>query len=243
VVKRKQADPPRLHPRQAFVVERVARSQLRNAPYNPRRIDEHAKAKIRANLERVGLVSPPTWNKRTGNLVGGHQRLSILDALSGEPDYLLDVAVVDLDDHEERAQNLFLNNGSAQGWWDEEALGAMLKEMPGLADLGGFDPADLAGLLDGDWAAGFLADDQTDEAKSAAQEVEDAAAAAEKWRKERERQKAAQQAKNDAQTHTVVVVCESAQQADAILRHVGGDVGGQYVDARRVLAALGAKER
>lgn len=34
-------------------------------------------------MDEFGFVEPLVWNRRTGNLVGGHQRLKILAARSG----------------------------------------------------------------------------------------------------------------------------------------------------------------
>ena len=56
-------------------------SELQPAPYNPRleltRDDPHYR-KLKRSIERFGLVEPLLWNKRTGFLVGGHQRLRVL---------------------------------------------------------------------------------------------------------------------------------------------------------------------
>src|SRR4051812_18566168 len=82
---------------QRFTTERVHRRDLKNAPYNPRKIDEHARKKLKAIVKRDGLIQTLTWNKRTGNLVGGHQRISLIDELEGTDDYFLDVAAIDVD--------------------------------------------------------------------------------------------------------------------------------------------------
>ena len=123
---------------ESFVVEEVGREVLKGTPYNPRRITDDARARLKAKIEKVGLVTPLVWNKRTGNLVGGHQRLSILDELEGRQDYRLRVSVVDVDEREERALNVFLNNQASQGDWDVKALAEIAKEFEGdsLADLG-----------------------------------------------------------------------------------------------------------
>lgn len=96
----------------------VHRNQLINAPYNPRFIDEKSKKKLKDNLKRVGLVEPIIWNKTTGNIVGGHQRIAAIDSLEKTEDYLIEVAQVEMDDRTEKEQNIFLNNGEAQGGWD-----------------------------------------------------------------------------------------------------------------------------
>jgi hypothetical protein len=119
-----------------FVPTQVHRSALKNAPYNPRVMTDRARKLLKENLEKVGLVEPPIWNKRTGNLVGGHQRLAALDALEGTGDYTLTVAQVDLDAKTEKEQNVFLNNPNAQGDWDLEALEKMLADDVNLENSG-----------------------------------------------------------------------------------------------------------
>lgn len=132
---------------QKFETLTISRSDLKAAPYNPRKLHPKARAKIKANIARVGLLEPPIWNKRTGNLVGGHQRLSILDSLHKSPDYALTVAVVDLTDKEEKEQNIFLNNGEAQGEWDLDAIEKMFREDHLSPDATGFDPASIIRLF------------------------------------------------------------------------------------------------
>ncbi len=127
---------------QKFEAVTIHRSKLQNAPYNPRTMTAKARAKLKKNISKVGLLEPPIWNKRTGNLVGGHQRLSIMDALEKSPDYSLTVAVVDLSEKEEREQNIALNNGEAQGEWDFDKLEGMFREGLNI-DATGFDSATL----------------------------------------------------------------------------------------------------
>lgn len=56
---------------QSYDTETISRDMIKNAPYNPRIMDEKAKKRLRANIAKHGLVAALTWNKRTGNLVGG----------------------------------------------------------------------------------------------------------------------------------------------------------------------------
>lgn len=114
---------------QKFEAQEIHRTQISNAPYNPRRIKDTARAKIKKNLKTVGLLSTLVWNKRSGNLVSGHQRLSQLDALEGTEDYTLTVAVVDLDDKTEKEQNIFFNSTTAQGYFDFDALIEILPDV------------------------------------------------------------------------------------------------------------------
>lgn len=105
----------------------LPRSMIKNAPYNPRKITEAALKKLRDNIKRVGLIEPPIWNRRTGNLVGGHQRLRAMDTINRSPNYDVTVVVVDMDEKTEKEQNIFLNNPTAQGEWDAESLEQLFK--------------------------------------------------------------------------------------------------------------------
>lgn len=121
----------------------VHRSQLKNAAYNPRVISEKARNKLKEKIRSSGLVAPPTWNKRTGHLVGGHQRVSILDTLHGTDDYSVTVAMVDVDENEERQLNIFLNNEEAQGEWDFEKLYSLFSQDHVDPEAAGFDNASI----------------------------------------------------------------------------------------------------
>lgn len=120
----------------------IHRRQLKNAPYNPRQMSDKARKKLQGVIKKLGLVSPPTWNVRSGNIVGGHQRISILDVLEGNDDYYVPVSQVDLDDKAEKAANIALNNSESQGEWDVDKLDALFKE--GLdVEATGFDVSDI----------------------------------------------------------------------------------------------------
>jgi len=133
-----------------FVMERVHRSALKGAPYNPRIISDEAKIKLRDNLKRVGLLQPITWNRLTGNIVSGHQRVSMMDVLMGSDDYHLNVAVVELDEKTEKEQNIFFNNPEGMGDWDFDKLGEMFKG--GALDIAytGFNAGDVKDLFGSD---------------------------------------------------------------------------------------------
>lgn len=131
---------------QKFETRTIHRSQLKKAPYNPRVISDKARAKLKKNLAKVGLLEPPIWNERTGNIVGGHQRITCLDSLHKSGDYSLTVAVVNLSEKDERSQNIALNNGEAQGEWDLDKLEAMFQDGIELEDTG-FDAPDLLKLF------------------------------------------------------------------------------------------------
>lgn len=126
-----------------FDIQRMQRSLLKAAPYNPRVISDAAREKLRKNLKKFGLVKPIVWNKRTGTIVEGHQRIDILDSLYRTIDYELTVAVVDLDEKSERELNVFLNNTAAMGQFDLPKLKEVLSD--GIVDieLTGFDMGDI----------------------------------------------------------------------------------------------------
>jgi hypothetical protein len=133
-----------------FTISEVSRSDLKGAPYNPRKISEAEKRKLREGLKRHGLVAPITWNRRTGNVVGGHQRLAQLDKLAGTSNYTLHVAEIDVDESREKELNVLLNNPNAQGDWDMELLKDIFDDKS--VDLSGmgFDAADLYQLFGDD---------------------------------------------------------------------------------------------
>lgn len=114
---------------------KIRRSQINLAGYNPRKITPEAKRKLKANLDEMGLMGGLVWNERTGNLVSGHQRISLLDAdnkydtKTHENDYDVFVTKVDLDEKQEKEQNIFFNNQAAMGFFDEDKLHQIMKEV------------------------------------------------------------------------------------------------------------------
>ena len=102
-------------------IEAVDAGRLTPAGYNPRRDLKPGDAeyeKLRRSIEEFGYVEPVIWNERTGNVVGGHQRLKVLASM-GETQ--VQCVVVDLDEEREKALNVALNKVS--GDWDEGKLG------------------------------------------------------------------------------------------------------------------------
>lgn len=130
-------------------IERVPLARIDPAPYNPRvslAPGDPEYESLRKSLASFGCVEPLVWNQRTGRLVGGHQRLAVLRDL-GERE--VEVSVVDLPEHQEKALNLALNR--IAGRWDEARLAEVLAELTELPDfdLGvtGFDDGEVAELL------------------------------------------------------------------------------------------------
>src|SRR2546422_3176153 len=92
-------------------IREIAIADIKPATYNPRKDlkpGDSEYEKLRAVIDRFDLVEPLVWNRRSGHLVGGHQRLKILKARG---DATVQAVVVDLDEAEERALNVALNRG------------------------------------------------------------------------------------------------------------------------------------
>lgn len=172
---------------QKFTFETISRADIKNAEYNPRIIDKEAKKRLKKTLQENGLVSSLTWNKRTGNLVGGHQRLEQLDALEKNKDYSLDVCVIDVDEHTEAKLNVLLNNPSMQGDWDLDKLALVSEEFGIDFDDMGFTKLDIDFMYDGDERfTEMFETPEAKEVKTGLEEVKAARAAGKERMKERE---------------------------------------------------------
>lgn len=114
-----------------LTIRTVKRSQVILAGYNPRKISNYSREKLTDSLTSFGLVEALIWNEKSGNLIGGHQRIKILDEQAGYPenDYSLDVSVVSLTPEHEKALNLVLNNPDAAGEFDRPLLRDILVEL------------------------------------------------------------------------------------------------------------------
>lgn len=128
----------------------MKRSELHDAAYNPRTIDRYARKKLAQSIaDTGGLIETPVWNRRTGNLVAGHQRLSVCDERAGGVDYEVTVAVIDVDEKTERELNVRLNNLDLRGDYDPELVLDLINDTPGF-DLergAGFDRMTFEDLL------------------------------------------------------------------------------------------------
>ena len=116
-----------------MIIQKIAISKIKPAAYNPRKDlkpGDPEYLKLAKSMKEFDLVEPLVWNKRSGNLVGGHQRLKILKDI-GQTE--VEVSVVDLDDAKEKALNIALNKIS--GEWDLPVLKDLLQEI----DTGAFD--------------------------------------------------------------------------------------------------------
>lgn len=109
-----------------MLIQKVLVSQLKPHPDNPRVTltpDDHEYQQIKKSLEVHGYVQPLIWNRRSGFLISGHQRLPILIAEGMQE---IEVVAVDLDPQQEK--NLMIALNKITGRWDNEKLAAMLGE-------------------------------------------------------------------------------------------------------------------
>ena len=105
-------------------------TELKPAPYNPRKSNKKQEDNLRKSLEKFGVVEPIIFNKRTGYIVGGHFRTRELKKLGVEE---VDCVIVDLSEEDERELNIRLNANT--GDWDNDLLLANF-EIDELADWG-----------------------------------------------------------------------------------------------------------
>lgn len=110
----------------------VMRSEIKLSEYNPRTISEDGKKQLRRSIKKYGIVGGIVVNKGTGNtVVGGHQKVKILDELNKFPDndYRLKVEMVDVDLKTEKQLNIILNNPNVGGQWDYDALARLVPDI------------------------------------------------------------------------------------------------------------------
>lgn len=132
-------------------IEKINIEKLKPAKYNPRKElkpGDPEFEKLKNSITEFGYVEPVIWNQRTGNVVGGHQRLSVLKHL-GETE--IDCIVVDMDLQKEKALNVALNKISGQ--WDMPLLTDLLRDLDDSGfDIGltGFEPGEIDELFKDD---------------------------------------------------------------------------------------------
>lgn len=121
-------------------IEKRAVTDLKAAAYNPRKDLQPGDAeydKLKRSILEFGYVEPVIWNKRTGIVVGGHQRLKVMKDLGYTE---VDCVIVDLDESKEKALNIALNKIS--GEWNNDLLADLLRDLDGSGydiTLTGFD--------------------------------------------------------------------------------------------------------
>lgn len=119
--------------------------QMNRAIYNPRAEltpQEKEYQDLKQSISKYGMIIPIVWNKRTNNIISGHQRLTILEN-QGETE--VEVSVVDLDETKEKQLNIALNK--ITGIWEEEKLSALLKELGKEAVFTGFTQLEMDNIM------------------------------------------------------------------------------------------------
>ena len=131
-----------------MIIEKKHTRDLLPADYNPRKDLKPGDAeyeKLKRSLEQFGYVEPVIWNKTTGRVVGGHQRLKVLQDMGITE---VECVVVEMDEEREKALNIALNKIS--GEWDKEKLALLITDLQGTdfdVSLTGFDPAEIDDLF------------------------------------------------------------------------------------------------
>lgn len=101
-------------------------SELKSADYNPRTISYEALKGLSYSIEEFGDLSGIVFNKQTGNLVAGHQRVKAITEKYGDLPIFdekivtddgneFNVRIVDWDIQKEKAANIAANNPHIQG--------------------------------------------------------------------------------------------------------------------------------
>ena len=131
-----------------MVIEKKNTADLLPADYNPRKDlkpGDPEYEKLKRSLEQFGYVEPVIWNKATGRVVGGHQRLKVLIDMGITE---VECVVVDLPEDKEKALNIALNKIS--GDWDKDKLAVLIADLQGTAfdvSLTGFNAAEIDDLF------------------------------------------------------------------------------------------------
>lgn len=141
-------------------IEKLKTAQLLPAEYNPRKDLKPGDAeyeKLKRSIEQFGYVEPVIWNKTTGKVVGGHQRLKVLlDMGIAE----VECVVIEMDEDKEKALNIALNKIS--GDWDKDKLALLITDLQGAdfdVSLTGFEPAEIDDLFKATLQDGIKDDD------------------------------------------------------------------------------------
>ena len=131
-----------------MLIERKHTADLIPADYNPRKDlkpGDPEYDKLKRSMEQFGYVEPVIWNKATGRVVGGHQRLKVLMDMGVTE---VECVVVEMDEEREKALNIALNKIS--GDWDKDKLMLLISDLQGAdfdVSLTGFDPAEIDDLF------------------------------------------------------------------------------------------------
>ena len=110
----------------------VMRSQIQEAPYNPKHHTKEQIEQIKKNFKKVGYLGGIIWNERTSNMIDGHKRLKAMDLIykydgSPDTDYEVRVEKTDLDEQTEKEQNIFQTKSRTD--FDDELLRILVPDI------------------------------------------------------------------------------------------------------------------
>ena len=131
-----------------MIIEKMKTEKLLPADYNPRKDLKPGDAeyeKLKRSIEQFGYVEPVIWNKTTGRVVGGHQRLKVLIDMGINE---VDCVIIEMDENKEKALNVALNKIS--GEWDKDKLALLITDLQAEdfdVSLTGFDAAEIDDLF------------------------------------------------------------------------------------------------
>lgn len=225
---------------QGFQFLRVRRSQIKEAVYNPRVIDEQSDKMLRKSLKSKMLVEALVWNKRNGVLVGGHQRLRNIDLLqkyqqnSPETDYLLDVCAIDVDEKREKELNIILNNTNLMGHYDEAKLAELFTaDNINFSDVG-FTQVDIETMFTGTELNKIEFQTPEDEPEQVKNDVETI-------QKMKELRKTAKKTFQNLERDDYFFVCvfNTPQNLDKFLAHIGAKKNVKYIGGELLASKLG----
>ncbi len=158
-VKERPAVLPELSPYGVMPVE-----DLRLAKWdgNPRQITPEDFDALKRSLERFGIVEPVVFNRTTGRVVGGHQRIDAMIALGIRE---CPVRYVDLEEAAEVVLNVALNRTGAD--WRQDTLAALIRSMDETQRaLTGFAQPEIDALLQDGHLLGLYADQARDDLRA-----------------------------------------------------------------------------
>ena len=166
--------------------KRMKLKDLKPAEYNPRTITDEQLGRLKKALYEFGDLSGIIFNRRTGNVIGGHQRLKCLpeDAKIEKKDLKTPTKTgtvahgfiiiedekytyreVDWDDATEKMANIAANKHG--GDWDDEKLSLILHELSEMPifdlDLIGFETTEFDEILSRITKDGQIDDDEVPE--------------------------------------------------------------------------------
>lgn len=130
-------------------------SDLEPADYNPRvelKEGDPEWAALKGSLEKYGYIVPIVWNRATGRIVSGHQRLNVLKAQGVEE---VEVSVIECDEKAEQQLNIAMNK--VEGEWDYGKLSDLFA---------GFDESEITstGFTEGELTSLFRGSEKVEDA-------------------------------------------------------------------------------